>query len=226
MSHFANYYPCEADGCTRVFTTIGSMHSHLTSARSCSWYMKGKLKALVDEEEELFQTEEEPQQLEDWEDFDPQQDPDIDFDLDLGPYGEELHFVPDEPYAKPDDMEEGEAGPGPQTAANRIRRDASSVDTAHLVFQNGDECIRITHDSAGKILRFEDPPRYIPADEDGDTVMGMGDVSNPFAPFSSELDWRVAQWAVKDGPGHNAFNRLLEIPGVSKFGIFFTSIIF
>ncbi|KAF8868438.1 hypothetical protein CPB84DRAFT_1819214 [Gymnopilus junonius] len=37
---------------------------------------------------------------------------------------------------------------------------------------------------------------------------------NLFAPFASELDWRVAQWAVKDGPGHNAFNRLLEIPGV------------
>ena len=123
-------------------------------------------------------------------------------------------------------LEEGEAGPGPQTAANRIRQGASSVNTARLVFQNADECIRITHDSAGEILRFEDPPRYILADEDGDTVMGMGDVSNPFAPFSSELDWRVAQWAVKDGPGHNAFNRLLEIPGVSKFGIFFTSIIF
>ncbi|KAF8168381.1 hypothetical protein B0H34DRAFT_646341 [Crassisporium funariophilum] len=48
---------------------------------------------------------------------------------------------------------------------------------------------------------------------------GDGDISmegeNPFFPFLSELDWKVAQWAVKDGPGHSAFNRLLEIPGVS-----------
>ncbi|KAF8871060.1 hypothetical protein CPB84DRAFT_1818259 [Gymnopilus junonius] len=33
-------------------------------------------------------------------------------------------------------------------------------------------------------------------------------------PFSSELDWRFAEWAVKDGPGQNAIDRLLAIPGV------------
>jgi len=54
-------------------------------------------------------------------------------------------------------------------------------------------------------------------DKDGDIAMGSESEPSPFAPFSSELDWRVAQWAVKDGPGHNAFDRLLKIPGVSKF---------
>ena len=38
--------------------------------------------------------------------------------------------------------------------------------------------------------------------------------SNHFAPFASELDWKIAQWAVKDGIGHNSFDRLLNIPGV------------
>ena len=47
----------------------------------------------------------------------------------------------------------------------------------------------------------------------------MDDASklNHFAPFASELDWKVAQWVVKDGPGHNAVNRLFEIPGVRHF---------
>ena len=36
-----------------------------------------------------------------------------------------------------------------------------------------------------------------------------------FYPFNSELDWKIAQWAIKDGPGKNAFDRLLKIPGVS-----------
>ena len=39
--------------------------------------------------------------------------------------------------------------------------------------------------------------------------------NNPYAPFSSEMDWMIAQWAVKDAPGHKAFDRFLEIPGVS-----------
>lgn len=37
---------------------------------------------------------------------------------------------------------------------------------------------------------------------------------NPYAPFTSELDWRIARWAIKDNPGHKAFDRLLSIPGV------------
>jgi len=38
---------------------------------------------------------------------------------------------------------------------------------------------------------------------------------NPFSPFASELDWRVAKWAIKEGIGHNSLDRLLGIPGVS-----------
>ncbi|KAG1717810.1 hypothetical protein EDB19DRAFT_1899784 [Suillus lakei] len=45
---------------------------------------------------------------------------------------------------------------------------------------------------------------------------------NKYAPFTSEIDWRVAQWAVVDGVGHNSLDRLLAIPGVvEKLGISF-----
>lgn len=49
-------------------------------------------------------------------------------------------------------------------------------------------------------------------DVDGEPGM---EKQNPYAPFTSELDWRIARWAVKDNPGHKVFDRLLSIPGVS-----------
>ncbi|KAF8964532.1 hypothetical protein BDZ97DRAFT_1757870 [Flammula alnicola] len=228
MSH-----PCEAK-CGRYFTSIKSMNSHLTSARSCSWYAKGKLRDLgvhdVGDAEPVLpvfrQGEEEDQapEDEDWGDYDPQQDPDI--DVDMGPYGEEFHFIPDEYSTSVHDTEESEAGPGPRTAANRILQGATHP--RHSVLDDDDdedERVTIMDQDAGKIRRQEAPPRYIPMDRDGDILMSEGGELNPFAPFSSELDWRVAQWAVKDGPGHNAFNRLLEIPGVvEKLGLSYHNI--
>ncbi|KAJ7743424.1 hypothetical protein B0H14DRAFT_2308748, partial [Mycena olivaceomarginata] len=46
-----------------------------------------------------------------------------------------------------------------------------------------------------------------------------------FAPFASELDWMIAEWVIKDGPGHKAFDRLLDIPGVrQKLGLSYSNI--
>lgn len=36
-----------------------------------------------------------------------------------------------------------------------------------------------------------------------------------WAPFESETDWQIASWFVKEGIGHGAVDRLLEIPKVS-----------
>ena len=200
------------------------MQSHLTSARSCAWYGKGKLKDLglsddddIDEEDMVQPTISANAEDIDLEDYDPRQDPDLD-DMDFGPYGEEYHFLPsDEPEVL--EPEEG-AGPGPSTAANRILR--------RVLDDDDDERVTVIDKEAGRIYRQDPAPRYIPVDKDGDIDMGSNSESNPFAPFSSELDWRVAQWAVKDGPGHNAFDRLLKIPGVSIFFVylkFFSNII-
>lgn len=55
--------------------------------------------------------------------------------------------------------------------------------------------------------------------DEEDVRMSLGEAKdgdgNPFWPFASELDWRVARWVVTDSPGHKATDRLLEIPGVS-----------
>lgn len=37
---------------------------------------------------------------------------------------------------------------------------------------------------------------------------------NVFAPFASEMDWRIAQWAKTRGPSASAFDELLVIDGV------------
>jgi len=200
MSH-----PCEAK-CGRFFTSIKSMNSHLTSAQSCSWYTKAMLRDLGIKSTNpgvSLSTSVTPDlhvEGEGWNELDPQQDPDV--AMEFGPYGDELRFLPNEP-------EEIEAEHPPQIADNNTSR--------HTVLDDDDDKrIVIVDADAGRIFRKEAPPRYTQVDREGDTLMEEGGEPNPFEPFSSELDWRIAHWAVKDGPGHNAFNRFLEIPGVSN----------
>ena len=43
---------------------------------------------------------------------------------------------------------------------------------------------------------------------------GEGARDERFAPFNSETDWHVAEWAVKSKVGHKQLDHLLAIPGV------------
>jgi hypothetical protein len=182
-----------------------SMNSHLTSAKSCSWYAKASLRDLGinDTEGGVSSISIEPDlqvdgQIGDegWNEYDPHQDPDI--AMEFGPYGDELQFVPVEPPTK-------------------TTVQGTSTHSRHTVLvDDDDERITIVDEDAGRIFRKETPPRLTQVDGEGDSFMEEGGEPNRFSPFSSELDWRVAQWAVKDGPGHNAFNRFLEIPEVSN----------
>ncbi|OJA18394.1 hypothetical protein AZE42_13977, partial [Rhizopogon vesiculosus] len=84
------------------------------------------------------------------------------------------------------------------------------------------------HLSAGRVIRLDETlhqlwRRQFGEEEaegmDVDMIDDTGQPSssyNTFAPFASELDWRVAHWAVSEGIGHKSFNRLMEIPGVAE----------
>jgi hypothetical protein len=205
---------CEA-GCGRWFTSVGSINSHLSKARSCAWYEKGKLRDLgLDDAHDFYvpapSPPHDPEEEIDWQNYDPQQDQGV--DMEFGPYEDDFHFLP---------TLEPESGPGPQTAANRIQTAANRIPNAKYPILEDDDDERVVQidKEAGRIYRQDPPPRHcqLEVDNDGDTLMDNNGERNAFFPFASELDWRVAQWAVKDGPGHNAFNRLLEIPGVSEF---------
>ena len=148
----------------------------------------------------------EPDDDNDLENYYPQQDSDL--NMDFGPYEGEFNFLP------PDI---GAAGPSQQMAENWILQGATKTPTHPILDDEDDKWVIQIDEDAGRIYQHEPPPRHFQLDKDGDSSMDNNGKPNPFFPFASELDWRVAQWAVKDGPGHSAFNQLLEIPGVSKF---------
>ena len=204
--------PCEA-GCGRRFNAIGSMHKHLIQSTKCSGYVDGKLRdiGLLDDDIETFR-----QDLQELDDEDEEYEP-YEFEP-LNYRFDEFHFNPpdevDESENEDDEDEGPIAGPGPSTAANLLRRHA--VEQGHRVFDDeSDPRVTIWTEHAGRIIRRVTPPVHVSTDvtdEQGDVE--MADSDNPFFPFSSELDWKIAQWAIKDRPGHNTFDRLLNIPGV------------
>ena len=96
------------------------MNSHLNKARSCAWYEKGKLRELgLDNLDDLSVPALcKPEDSNDLENYDPQQDLDLDI---VGPYEREFNFL------SSDEPEIGHAGPGPQTAENRILQGAANT---------------------------------------------------------------------------------------------------
>ncbi|KAF8157991.1 hypothetical protein B0H34DRAFT_797414 [Crassisporium funariophilum] len=102
-------YACKA-GCGKFFKAPGSMHSHLSSAKSCAWYMKGKRRDLdivdVEDNVPLNQKPELTSGLpgdEDWEMYDLSNDPDLDLDLgDIYQLRNDQHFIPNNPILSTD----------------------------------------------------------------------------------------------------------------------------
>jgi hypothetical protein len=88
-----------------------------------------------------------------------------------------------------------------------------------------DERVEEEDERAGARLRVVDTlherwKREFGSSQDMQGDVNMSDVSkeedgSKFSPFASELDWRIARWAIQDGIGHKSFNRLMSIPGVS-----------
>ncbi|KAJ7470477.1 hypothetical protein FB451DRAFT_1038108 [Mycena latifolia] len=104
--------------------------------------------------------------------------------------------------------------PGPSSTPQNIRH-LSDEDSSHVVD---------SHPMAGRVIRMNDNLHAkwkhsfgLAINPDGNVERGAAGSPNGFAPFASELDWRIAEWVIKDGPGHKAFNRLLDIPGVCLF---------
>ncbi|PPQ76291.1 hypothetical protein CVT26_009707 [Gymnopilus dilepis] len=205
------------------------MNKHLISTKKrCSGYLKGKLRDLGtdDDQFQLASLDTLPQGDYDdhWVDEDAEEIPYEPFFFEpLNDGINSHHFLPQEnsgrqPDAGPSDQN-AVAGPGPSTAANAILTNTQKAipDGDRLLVDQEDPRRTIWTEGAGEVLRKTVPPLFRPSDvqdEQGDIQMAEGDSS--FFPFLSELDWKVAQWAIKDGPGQNALDRLLEIPGVSS----------
>jgi hypothetical protein len=205
-----------------LFRTVGSMQTHLTMASSCKWYMKGKFREW---EEEAEMAEEPSLEIEELvlssdeasgvEDYNPEEDDNLYHEEgDLG--RSDLFFIPREAEAmEGETLALGEQGPGPETAAQRIQRHSYRI-----LDDDCDDRVTEPHPLAGRISKKVPPPslRSVFQRDSQDGAEDNMDVDqeedNAFYPFNSELDWRVAQWAIKDNPGQNSFDRLLAVPGV------------
>jgi hypothetical protein len=112
--------------------------------------------------------------------------------------------------APPDEGEdEAGAGPGPATQSYwRGRLGALQPDEEDVEIVPCNPSIR-----AGAEIRMSATLRDEYVKRHRNLPSESGDID--FAPFASELDWRVADWAIRECPTNAAFNRLLAIPGVS-----------
>lgn len=212
---------CPAN-CGKMFQTAQALNSHITQARNCSWYRTFEKSAALDHlnsavvqedlGDELMQRESEgdlsldsEQAAELLQEFEEEHDP--------------FHFVPLE-----GDSAIGEAGPGPSTQAHRDRMAERQLGGKVRELDDGDlSLFEVEHATGGVVLRMDPSlhecwqlahslPVDVPMDGSSTDIP-----QNLYAPFASEMDWRVAEWVVKDNIGHNSFNRLLQIPGVCTY---------
>lgn len=115
--------------------------------------------------------------------------------------------------------------PGP----SRLVNTSTTQPTTRQLDLDDDDDTRVTEQFAGaaRVIRMDSNLHQRwkehfggeSSEELDDAMEGSSSTPSPsmaFAPFASELDWRVAHWAVTDGIGHKSFDRLLSIPGVSS----------
>ncbi|KIY61549.1 hypothetical protein CYLTODRAFT_495200 [Cylindrobasidium torrendii FP15055 ss-10] len=121
----------------------------------------------------------------------------------------------------------GEAGPGPSTLRARIDRLPGARARYFDAEDDSAEGGRVveTYTSAGAQIRMSDSlythwgqlfgqPTFPKDASSPDEPLPPN--HNIYTPFASKMDWEIAQWMVKDGIGHNSFNRLLAINGVQE----------
>jgi hypothetical protein len=204
--------------CDKSFRTTKARNTHLSTAANCSWYRHGKFKATHDTAfqrrddfcvYDLGQNAAQPRLSID--DFSPEDAVgQMGQDAHPGDYEDFFHFIGG--AETPSNPGIGEAGPGPSTATHR--------QASHRLLDDEDDIrVEIIHPTAGRVIRMKETlhevwrERFGTIDGEGDVVMSDSK-ENLYAPFASELDWKIANWMVKENLGHGAFDRLLEIPGV------------
>lgn len=210
---------CPAD-CGKNFDTAKGLNSHLSQARSCMWYRAFEksnpaqfLSAPIvqdDGGEELMQRDGEENGtlgLNDEQAGEFLQEMEEDNNV--------FHFVHLE-----GDPQVGEAGPGPSTQAHRDCMAERQLGGKARELNDGDlPMVEVEHLTGGALIRMDQSlhdrwrlAHNLPVDDPMDGSNSAPD--NLYAPFLSEMDWRIADWVVKENIGHNSFNRLLLIPGV------------
>lgn len=187
--------------------------SHLSMARSCKWYRKGKnpirigidIPEPVEMEELVDNNGSEDMQLDD-EDFE-----DVIQNRDL------FRFVlPDQPVDGTSSVEASSSSAPRYVTIRPPILDDDDDDRTYEEDENAAAVIAMAPTVVEKWKAYFE-------DAGGEDRMDVDDQENEDAtgkdakwrPFASELDWKVASWIVREDVGQNSLNRFLSIPGVS-----------
>lgn len=198
--------PTQCPVCNKHLKTTQGLSAHLSSAKTCTWYRKGKLSELkVQMEEEVIAMQEVEAQVpihrgkasrrerdpfEVVEDF-------VDRAYDLVP----LESNSQDNVSGPSSWEQRSEDALSGFIDERVKEDPFPS-TGRTIQMDG-----TLHEKWRAFFGCEDVDR--------DVAMDGGVPEEKFAPFVSKLDWRVARWAVQEGIGHKSLDHLLAIPGVS-----------
>ncbi|KAG1781474.1 hypothetical protein EV702DRAFT_1177263 [Suillus placidus] len=188
-------YRCPASGCTRSFSTPKGLNAHLRNTTSCKWYKAGKRCELDREEDRSMNRDS-------MEDLSNAMVDEVDEEL--------FQLIPLNPQYEP---LEQPGVPGPSKHAHSLQ--AEDNDTVTEWYPHAGKVIRIDRNVYVKWHQ----QFGLTEDEDDMEKNGMGmdeEDSHLFYLFASHLDWEVACWAVQEGIGHKAFDRLLAIPEVRE----------
>ncbi|KAH9834238.1 uncharacterized protein C8Q71DRAFT_672646, partial [Rhodofomes roseus] len=193
------------------------LSSHLSTAKSCLWYRKGKNRDLwasvPDVVEDIAREKAVPSgaRAMDVEDRDSDSEDLLNDFQDVLENRDLFSFVLTGPPTA--SCSSGE----PQASSSTGRIFQPPTAPPQTLSLDDDEDTRIKEEDllAGKVIRMDArvvetwKVMFFP---DEDEAEGRGE--DVWRPFTSELDWRVAMWIVREDVGQNSMNRFLSIPGV------------
>lgn len=79
-----------------------------------------------------------------------------------------------------------------------------------------DNRVEVVHLTAGKVIRMDSTLHERWQKQFGVQKENEEEEQSAFHPLESRLNWEVVHWAIEEGIGHGALDRLLAIPGVSR----------
>ncbi|KAG2149226.1 hypothetical protein DEU56DRAFT_704831, partial [Suillus clintonianus] len=107
-------------------------------------------------------------------------------------------------------LDQGEPVAGPSTHGSTLAEEE-------------DARVTETHPTTGTVIQMEETVHAkwqrhfgLGDGEEAESDLSDDEDGNLFYPFASHLDWQVGCWAVQEGIGHKAFDRLFAIPGVRE----------
>ncbi|KAF7799078.1 hypothetical protein EIP86_010308 [Pleurotus ostreatoroseus] len=189
--------------CRKAFSRVGDLNSHLRQKKECQWLLK-----LRQPERTLSPPPRDYADGSDHED-DP---PLLSFDdiamLDAGAGENSAAADEGEDILMGEGEDEAEDVPAAQTSG--IRSDRAHRATVEEELEDDEDTYVQEFPGAAKIVGWDEKVR---AEYEARGATNANS-ENPWHPFSSKLEWDIAEWAKESDTGDNSLTRLLTIPGV------------